>query len=92
MPQGHVTVWSSEYGRDVAANARPPCPPVSIVDQLNKTDARRIPDAYIYFLGFWLCDGLAGYAIPLYNALAVQYTPCDYTCGKRRRGILAHVI
>jgi hypothetical protein len=91
MPQGHVTVWSSECGRDVAAT-------VSIVDQLNKTDAPLIPEAYIYFLGVqslvWLCDGLAGYAIPLYNAhtLAVQYTPCDYTCGKMRRGILAHVI
>jgi len=71
-------------------------PSVSIVDQLNKTDAPPIPEAYIYFLGVqsfvWLCDGLAGYAIPLYNTLTVQYTPCDYTCGKRRRGILAHVI
>jgi hypothetical protein len=71
-------------------------PSVSIVDQLNRTDAPPIPEAYIYFLGVqslvWLCNGLAGCAILLYNTLTVQYIPCDYTCGKRRRGILAHVI
>ena len=55
-----------------------PIPPHSI-DQLDKTDALPIPEAYIYLLGVQclvsLCDGLAGYAIPLYNSLAVQKPP-----------------
>jgi len=49
------------------------------IDQLDKTDAPPIPEAYIYLLGVQclvsLCDGLAGYAIPLYNTLAVQKRP-----------------
>ena len=53
--------------------------PSHSIDQLDKTDAPPIPEAYIYLLGVQclvsLCDGLAGYAIPLYNTLAVQKPP-----------------
>ncbi|KAH9953498.1 hypothetical protein BC827DRAFT_1159217 [Russula dissimulans] len=46
---------------------------------LDKADAPPIPEAYIYLLGMEflvsLSDGLAGYAIPLYNTLAVQKPP-----------------
>ena len=49
------------------------------IDQLDKTDAPLIPDAYIYLLGVQclvsLSDGLAGYTFPLYNTLAVQKPP-----------------
>ena len=53
--------------------------PSHSIDQLDKTDAPPMPEAYIYLLGVQhlvsLCDGLAGYAIPLYNSLAVQKPP-----------------
>jgi len=53
--------------------------PSHSIDQLDKTDAPPIPEGYIYLLGVQclvsLCDGLAGYAIPLYNNLAVQKPP-----------------
>ena len=49
------------------------------VDQLDKADASLIPESYIYLLGVQsivsLSDGLAGYAFPLYNALAFQTHP-----------------
>jgi hypothetical protein len=42
-----------------------------------------VPEAYIYLLGVQclvsLSDGLAGYAIPLYNTLAVQKPPAGST-------------
>ena len=49
------------------------------IDQLDKTDAPLIPEAYIYLLGMQclvsLSDGLAGYTFPLYNTLTVQKPP-----------------
>ena len=62
------------------------------IDQLDKTDAPPIPEAYIYLLGVQclvsLCDGLAGYAIPLYNTLAVQKPPAGSSEPVRAPGAL----
>jgi hypothetical protein len=53
------------------------------IDQLSKADAPFIPETYIYLLGMQcfvsLSDGLAGYAFPLYNTLAVQKPPAAST-------------
>ncbi|KAH9961981.1 hypothetical protein BC827DRAFT_1383744 [Russula dissimulans] len=52
---------------------------VQCIDQLNKADAPPIPEAHTYLLGVEFLasfsDGFAGYAIPLYNTLAVQKPP-----------------
>ena len=66
--------------------------PSHSIDQLDKTDAPPIPEAYIYLLGVQclvsLCDGLAGYAIPLYNTLAVQKPPAGSPEPVRAPGLL----
>lgn len=50
--------------------------PFHSFDQLDKTDASPISGAYTYLPGVQclvsFCDGIAGYAIPLCNTLAVQ--------------------
>ena len=62
------------------------------IDQLDKADAPLIPEAYIYLLGVQclvsLSDGLAGYAFPLYNSLAVQKPPAGSTEPVRAPGPL----
>jgi hypothetical protein len=59
------------------------------IDQLDKADAPLIPEAYIYLLGVQclvsLSDGLAGYAFPLFNTLAVQKPPAERACTGRTR-------
>ena len=60
--------------------SEPPPSFISVsINQLDKTDVLLIPEVYIYLVGIHclvsLCDGLAGYAILLYNALAVQKSP-----------------
>ncbi len=64
------------------------------IDQLDKTDAPLITEAYICFLGAQclvpISDGLTGYTFPLYNALAVQKPPAGSTKRVRAPGPLDH--
>jgi len=59
------------------------------IDQLEKTDAPPIHEAYIYLLGVQylasLCDGLIGYTIPVYNALAIQKLPGSHRARAQTR-------
>ncbi|KAK2460493.1 hypothetical protein APHAL10511_007499 [Amanita phalloides] len=46
------------------------------IDQLDKADAPPIPESYIYLLAVnaiaSLCEGFAGFTVPLYNSIVIQ--------------------
>ncbi|KAI0300723.1 hypothetical protein B0F90DRAFT_1722805 [Multifurca ochricompacta] len=83
-----VGMIGSEAGLSVQGAAMK----VQCIDQLDKADAPPIPEAYIYLLGVQclvsLSDGLAGYAIPLYNTFAIQKPPAGSTEPVRAPGPL----
>ncbi|KAH9955055.1 hypothetical protein BC827DRAFT_1262095 [Russula dissimulans] len=64
----------------------------SVAMKLDNANGPPIPEAYIYLLGVQcivsLSDGLAGYAISLYNILAVQRPPSSSSEPVRARGPL----